>query len=554
MKIRAQIAMVLNLDKCIGCHTCSVTCKNVWTNREGMEYAWFNNVETKPGIGYPKDWENQDRWNGGWRRKKNGKIEPRIGSKWRVLANIFSNPDLPEIDDYYEPFTFDYEHLQNAPELQASPTARPRSLITGERMEKIEWGPNWEEILGTEFAKRSKDVNFEGIQKDIYGQFENTFMMYLPRLCEHCLNPACVAACPSGAIYKREEDGIVLIDQDKCRGWRMCVSGCPYKKIYYNWSSGKSEKCIFCYPRIEAGQPTVCSETCVGRIRYLGVVLYDADRIEEAASVPDEQDLYEAQLGIFLNPHDPAVIAQARADGIAENWLEGARRSPVYKMAMEWKVAFPLHPEYRTLPMVWYVPPLSPIQSAAQAGKIGHDGEMPDVRSLRIPLKYLANLLTAGKEEPVALGLERMLAMRAYMRAKTVDGVIDENIAKRVGLTRPGDRRHVPHHGDRQLRGPLRHPDRAPRGQRRRLRSARLLRLLVRQRLLGRRERNQPVRHAQARQDADGGRVMNKTLKALSALLTYPTAELQQAAGEISEVLDADTLIPAASATSCTHC
>jgi nitrate reductase beta subunit len=104
-------------------------------------------------------------------------------------------------------------------------------------------------------------------------------------------------------------------------------------------------------------------------------------------------------------------------------------------MAMEWKVAFPLHPEYRTLPMVWYVPPLSPIQSAAAAGKIGHDGEMPDVRSLRIPLKYLANLLTAGKEEPVALGLERMLAMRAYMRAKTVDGLIDEKIAQRVGLT-----------------------------------------------------------------------------------------------------------------------
>ena len=195
-------------------------------------------------------------------------------------------------------------------------------------MEKIEWGPNWEEILGGEFAKRSQDYNFEGVQKDIYGQFENTFMMYLPRLCEHCLNPACVAACPSGAIYKREEDGIVLIDQDKCRGWRMCVSGCPYKKIYYNWSSGKSEKCIFCYPRIEAGQPTVCSETCVGRIRYLGVVLYDADRIEEAASVADEQDLYEAQLGIFLDPNDPAVIEQARIDGIAENWLEGARRSP----------------------------------------------------------------------------------------------------------------------------------------------------------------------------------------------------------------------------------
>lgn len=281
MKIRAQVAMVLNLDKCIGCHTCSVTCKNVWTSREGVEYAWFNNVETKPGVGFPREWENQRRWNGGWRRLKDGTIQPRIGAKWRVLANIFANPDLPEIDDYYEPFTLDYDHLYSAPEMEATPTARARSLISGERIEKIEHGPNWEEILGGEFQKRSADINFEGIQKEIYGQFENTFMMYLPRLCEHCLNPACVAACPSGAIYKRDEDGIVLIDQDKCRGWRMCVSGCPYKKIYYNWKSGKSEKCIFCYPRIEAGEPTVCSETCVGRIRNLGVVLYDADRIEE---------------------------------------------------------------------------------------------------------------------------------------------------------------------------------------------------------------------------------------------------------------------------------
>ncbi len=435
MKIRAQIAMVLNLDKCIGCHTCSVTCKNVWTNREGMEYAWFNNVETKPGIGYPKDWENQSKWKGGWKRKRNGQIEPRIGSKWRILANIFANPDLPEIDDYYEPFTFDYEHLQQSKEAQAFPTARPRSLITGQRIEKIEWGPNWEEILGGEFSKRSADQNFEGVQKEIYGQFENTFMMYLPRLCEHCLNPTCAAACPSGAIYKREEDGIVLIDQDKCRGWRMCVSACPYKKIYFNWSSGKSEKCIFCYPRIEAGQPTVCSETCVGRIRYLGVVLYDADRIEEAASAPSEMNLYDAQMRIFMDPNDPAVIEQARKDGVPDQWLEAAKRSPIWKMAMEWKVAFPLHPEYRTLPMVWYVPPLSPITAAAEAGKMGVDGGMPDVKSLRIPLKYLANMLTAGDERPVASGLERMLAMRAYMRAKTVDGIIDEGIARKVGLT-----------------------------------------------------------------------------------------------------------------------
>ncbi len=435
MKIRAQIGMVLNLDKCIGCHTCTVTCKNVWTSREGMEYAWFNNVETKPGIGYPDEWENQDRWNGGWVRGKNGKLKPKIGGKSKVLAKIFANPDMPGIDDYYEPFTFDYEHLHNAPESKHPPTARPRSLLTGERMEKITKGPNWEEILGGEFDKRSKDYNFEDIQKDIYGQFENTFMMYLPRLCEHCLNPTCVAACPSGAIYKREEDGVVLIDQDKCRGWRMCVSGCPYKKIYFNWKTGKSEKCIMCYPRLEAGEPTVCSETCVGRIRYLGVVLYDADKIEEAASQENEQDLYDAQLGVFLDPNDPEVIAEAKKQGIPKAWIDGAKRSPIWKMAMDWKIAFPLHPEYRTLPMVWYVPPLSPIQGAANSNQIQLADGVPDVRSLRIPLKYLANMLTAGDEEPVALALERMLAMRQFMRKKTLDQEIDEDIAKRVGLS-----------------------------------------------------------------------------------------------------------------------
>ena len=434
MKIRTQIGMVLNLDKCIGCHTCSVTCKNVWTSRDGVEYAWFNNVETKPGIGFPKEWENQDKWKGGWRREPDGRIEPRQGGRLKTLYNIFANPNLPEIDDYYEPFDFDYGHLHSAPDSKAAPTARPRSAITGQRMEKIVGGPNWEEILGTEFESRARDANFAEVQKDIYGQFEHTFMMYLPRLCEHCLNPSCVASCPSGAIYKREEDGIVLIDQDKCRGWRMCVSGCPYKKIYYNWQTGKSEKCIFCYPRIEAGEPTVCSETCVGRIRYLGVLLYDADRVEAAASVDSEQDLYPSQLDIFLDPHDPAIQAEARQAGIPEAWLEAAQASPVYKLAMDWKVAFPLHPEYRTLPMVLYVPPLSPIQAVAGDGWIG-DGAIPDVRSLRIPVRYLANLLTAGKEEPVVLALERMLALRAYMRSKTVAGQGDSALPERVGLS-----------------------------------------------------------------------------------------------------------------------
>jgi nitrate reductase beta subunit len=179
----------------------------------------------------------------------------------------------------------------------------------------------------------------------------------------------------------------------------------------------------------------VCSETCVGRIRYLGVMLYDADRIRQAASVERDRDLYQAQCDLFLDPTDPEVIAQARRDGIPDAWMDGARRSPVWKMVMDWKVALPLHPEYRTLPMVWYVPPLSPISAAANAGQLGDNGQIPDVRQLRIPVNYLANLLTAGDTAPVERALERMLAMRAYQRDKHVDGRINLEVLSQVGLT-----------------------------------------------------------------------------------------------------------------------
>ena len=436
MKIRSQIGMVLNLDKCIGCHTCSVTCKQVWTNRPGMEYVWFNNVESKPGVGYPAMWEDQERWKGGW-EMKNGKLQLKQGNRLKVLASVFANPNQPEVKDYYEPFTFDYSTLQTAGGKRKSPpTARPHSLISGKRMEKIENGPNWEDDLGGEYAKRSQDPNMKNIEKEVYGKFEESFHMYMPRLCEHCLNPSCAASCPSGAIYKREEDGIVLVDQDKCRGWRMCVTGCPYKKVYYNWKSGKAEKCLFCYPRIESGQPTVCAETCVGRMRYLGVLLYDADKIEAAAATPDDQGLYQAQLDIFLDPNDPEVIAEARKQGIPESWLTSAQNSPVYKMAVEWKLALPLHPEYRTMPMVWYIPALSPIQSAAQRGEVANKGYLPDLDDLRIPMQYLANLLTAGDEKPVRSALERLMAMRNWQRGIHVDKVDNIEILEQVGLTR----------------------------------------------------------------------------------------------------------------------
>lgn len=166
------------------------------------------------------------------------------------------------------------------------------------------------------------------------------------------------------------------------------------------------------------------------------MLLYDADKIKEAASTPNEKDLYKAQLDVFLDPNDPAVIEQALKDGVPMSVIESAQKSPVYKLAMDWQLALPLHPEYRTLPMVWYVPPLSPIQNAAEAGKVGMDGLIPDVDSLRIPVKYLANMLTAGDEAPIKLALKRLLAMRSYKRMQLVDKVESQAVLDEVGLSK----------------------------------------------------------------------------------------------------------------------
>jgi nitrate reductase / nitrite oxidoreductase, beta subunit len=437
MKPMAQMAMVMNLDKCIGCHTCSVTCKQAWTNRSGMEYVWFNNVETKPGLGYPRTYEDQDKWQGGWELNKRGRLRLKAGGRFKKLLTIFSNPKLPSINEYYEPWTYDYATLTDAPAQEHTPVARPKSLISGENM-KIEWSANWDDDLGGSTKNAHRDPILKNISDKVVFEFEQTFMFYLPRICEHCLNPSCAASCPSGAIYKRSEDGIVLVDQDRCRGWRMCVSGCPYKKVYFNHRTGKAEKCTFCFPRIEVGIPTVCSETCVGRLRYIGLMLYDADKVLEAASTTDEHGLYEAQREVFLDPFDPEVMREAEKAGIPHDWIEAAQRSPIYALINRYKVALPLHPEYRTMPMVWYIPPLSPVIDVVK--ETGEDAEdkgnlFAAIDALRIPVEYLAGLFTAGDVGPVDAVLKKLAAMRSYMRDINMGRDPDGAIPAAVGMS-----------------------------------------------------------------------------------------------------------------------
>ena len=200
MKVRAQVGMVMALDKCIGCHTCSVTCKQVWTNRPGAEYMWFNDVETKPGLGYPKRWEDQEKWRGGWELDRKGRLRLKAGGRLKKLAQIFYNPELPELDDYYEPWTYDYEKLITSPLSAHDPVARARSQITGREMDAIRWGPNWDDNLAGTYERIDQDPLMAGLQEQVKATYEQAFMFYLPRICEHCLNPSCVASCPSDGV------------------------------------------------------------------------------------------------------------------------------------------------------------------------------------------------------------------------------------------------------------------------------------------------------------------------------------------------------------------
>ena len=432
MDVRSQISMMFHLDKCIGCHTCSIACKNVWTDRDGTEYMWWNNVETKPGTGYPTKWEDQEKYKGGW-RAEDGKLSLRSTGKARIIPNIFHNPSMPSLDDYYEPWTYKYGDLFNAPEGDDQPTAIPISRITGDPID-VKAGPNWDDDLGGSPIYARSDPNLETLTPEQRAQMfgiERLVFFYLPRICNHCLNPSCVASCPSGALYKRGEDGIVLVNQERCRAWRSCISACPYKKVYYNWKTGKSEKCILCFPRLESGQAPACFHSCVGRIRYLGNVLYDADKLVAMASRPDVE-LVDAQREMILDPFDPDVVAQAKKNGVHDGVIESARKSPVYKFVKLWKIALPPHIEFRTFPMLFYVPPLLPVMSSRAGGVIDNfAGDLfGDIERARVPIRYLGRLFAAGNDGHLRYALRKQLAVRVLRRHLTVGDVSRETASR----------------------------------------------------------------------------------------------------------------------------
>lgn len=304
---KKQFAFVFNLNRCLGCQTCTMSCKSTWTYSKGQESMWWNNVETKPYGGYPRNWDI------------------------KILKLLHQIHKAEEITPSWQSQDHLIDPINKHNEIN-KPYGTYNGLTIFEAAQKVFLDEGPQRVIG--YLPSDSEWKFPNIYEDtplIKSHEEGSkppehanWFFYLPRLCNHCTYPACLAACPRNAIYKREEDGIVLIDQERCRGYKKCVAACPYKKPMFRPATQTSEKCIGCYPRIDGKQDqyhgiqleTRCMIACIGKIRLQGIV-----------------DLEE--------------------DG---SWKKDPE-NPIYYLVKEEKIALPLYPQLGTLPNGYYIPP-----------------------------------------------------------------------------------------------------------------------------------------------------------------------------------------------------
>ena len=299
-----QFAFVFNINRCIACQTCSMACKSTWTFSKGQEAMWWNNVETKPYGGYPRSWD----------ARLLGLLDEAHKAAGLQPGWSADPPDREAPYGMYDGLTIFEAAAREQPQHQQALGYLPAD---------DEWrAPNVFEDVSP--AGRPSATRL-GLEQDGAQLPEHTaWFFYLQRLCNHCTYAACLAACPRKAIYKRPEDGVVLIDQSRCRGYRKCVEACPYKKSMYRSTTRVSEKCVACYPRLEGDDPqsdgvameTRCMTACPGRIRMQGLV-----------------------------PIAP--------DG---TWADDPQ-NPVTFLVRDARVALPLYPQFGTEPNGFYIPP-----------------------------------------------------------------------------------------------------------------------------------------------------------------------------------------------------
>jgi len=334
---KRQFAAVFDTNKCIACQTCTLACKTTWTTGKGQEYMLWNNVESKPYGCYPLSWDLK-------------LLEMLGGERWR--GNIYEGQTI----------------FESAP--------------AGERV--LGWKPTSDDYA---YPNTGEDDCTGQVDKGASITLPHmNWFFYLARICNHCTYPACLSSCPRGSIYKRPEDGIVLLDQSRCRGYQECVRGCPYKKVFFNPMTGTSEKCIACYPKFELGLQPQCFVNCIGKIRLAGFLS------EPSKARPD-------------NPIDYLVHIR--------------------------KVALPLFPQFGLEPNVYYIPPIHvPTPFLKQMFGPGAEAAIRTYRSAAKDLDLAGLLCLFGCTESVVTRWSRS--------GETVTGTDGKGVtAVRVPLTEP---------------------------------------------------------------------------------------------------------------------
>lgn len=336
-----QVSAVFDINKCIGCQTCTMACKGTWTSGKGEEYMFWNSVETKPWGSYPLGWD----------------------------IRILDKHGPQSWDTSTDPPTFSGATIfEKVPEGEE---------VEGWRPEGMDWA----------YPNRGEDETNEIIDRSKYHLTipHAIWNFYLARICMHCTYPACVASCPRKAIYKRKEDGIVLIDQERCRGYRECVRACPYKRSMYNHVTRISEKCIFCYPAVENGTWPRCMRNCIGKIRIVGYL-----------HGPEDSD----------------------------------PRNPIDYLVHEKKVALPLYPQLGLEPNIYYIPPIHVetkflkqmfglgVENAVRTYKDMRRGKEPELRGVLL----------------LCVSTDRILGKFAARGGEVIGYDIDGNEAVRVPL------------------------------------------------------------------------------------------------------------------------
>ena len=442
MRVMAQMAMVMNLDKCIGCHTCSVTCKQAWTNRSGVEYVWFNNVETRPGQGYPRTYQDQERWQGGWARTRRGRLKPRSGGRLREAAQPSSpTRSCRRSRTTTSPGPTTTSTCSPRPAGDDTPVARPKSLLTGKDT-KITWSANWDDSLGRRqrasptgdpILLKARPTRSAGVREGV-----------------HVLPAAHLRALPQPVLRRVLP---VRRDLQAGRGRHRAGRPGPLPRLADVRHRLPVQEDLLQPPHRQGGEVHVLLPAHRGRHahRLLGdlrrpAALHRPDALRRRPRVgrprpsTDEHDLYEAQRSVFLDPHDPAVVAAA-ARGRHPRRLDQRR------------AALPdLGPDHRStrwrcrctrstarMPMVWYIPPLSPVVDILR--DTGHDGE--DARQPvrrrrraahpgRVPGRAVHRRRPGAGRPPCCAGWPRCARTSA---ASTSASERDESIAAAVGMT-----------------------------------------------------------------------------------------------------------------------